>query len=66
LEVEDRYRAMLKNRPRDAAAGRSLGPHLTDLAVRYRERLSGEQRSTGEQKRCRSDWCWPTRRWSPT
>ena len=33
IEVEDRYRAVLKdNRARDAAAGRTLdGPHLTDL-----------------------------------
>ena len=34
-EIEDRYRALLKdNRARDAAAGRTLdGPHLSDLAV---------------------------------
>jgi DNA replication and repair protein RecF len=53
VEVEDRYRAMLKeNRPRDAAAGRSLeGPHLTDLAVRYREKaIPASNASTGEQK----------------
>ena len=37
VELEDRYRAVLRdNRPRDAAAGRTLdGPHLTDLAVVY-------------------------------
>src|SRR5207247_190760 len=36
VEVEDRYRAVLRdNRGRDAAAGRTLdGPHLADLAVR--------------------------------
>ena len=36
-EIEDRYRAVLReNRARDAAAGRTLdGPHLTDLAVVY-------------------------------
>jgi len=53
VEVEDRYRAMLKeNRARDAAAGRSLeGPHLTDLAVRYREKaIPASNASTGEQK----------------
>src|SRR5215831_15695559 len=35
VEIEDRYRALLKdNRTRDAAAGRTLeGPHLSDLAV---------------------------------
>ena len=34
IEIEDRYRALLKdNRARDAAAGRTLdGPHLSDLA----------------------------------
>ena len=38
VEVEDRYRAVLRdNRARDAAAGRTLdGPHLTDLAVTLR------------------------------
>ncbi len=53
VEVEDRYRAMLKaNRARDAAAGRTLeGPHLTDLAVRYREKgIAAGSASTGEQK----------------
>jgi DNA replication and repair protein RecF len=53
VEVEDRYRAMLKeNRPRDAAAGRSLeGPHLTDLMVRYQEKaIAASNASTGEQK----------------
>jgi DNA replication and repair protein RecF len=53
VEVEDRYRAMLKeSRPRDAAAGRSLeGPHLTDLLVRYREKaIAASNASTGEQK----------------
>ena len=53
VEVEDRYRAVLKeNRARDAAAGRTLeGPHLTDLAVRYREKaIAAGDASTGEQK----------------
>jgi DNA replication and repair protein RecF len=53
VEVEDRYRAVLKeNRPRDAAAGRTLdGPHLTDLLVHYREKaIAAGSSSTGEQK----------------
>jgi DNA replication and repair protein RecF len=53
VEVEDRYRALLKaNRARDAAAGRTLdGPHLTDLAVHYREKaIAAAMASTGEQK----------------
>lgn len=52
-EVEEHYRAVLKaNRARDAAAGRTLeGPHLTDLAVRHRERdVAAASASTGEQK----------------
>jgi DNA replication and repair protein RecF len=52
-EVEDRYRAVLKhNRARDAAAGRTLdGPHLTDLAVYYRDKsVPAQDASTGEQK----------------
>jgi DNA replication and repair protein RecF len=53
VEVEDRYRARLReNRVRDAAAGRTLeGPHLTDLAVHYREKgIAASSASTGEQK----------------
>jgi DNA replication and repair protein RecF len=53
IEVEDRYRARLKeNRARDAAAGRTLdGPHLTDLAVRYAPKdILAADASTGEQK----------------
>src|SRR5579871_6093355 len=53
VEVEDRYRVMLKeNRARDAAAGRTLeGPHLTDLVVHYREKaIVASSASTGEQK----------------
>jgi DNA replication and repair protein RecF len=53
VEVEDRYRAVLKgNRARDAAAGRTLeGPHLTDLVVHYREKaIPADHASTGEQK----------------
>jgi DNA replication and repair protein RecF len=53
VEIEDRYRAVLKeNRPRDAAAGRTLeGPHLTDLSVRHRAKgIAAGAASTGEQK----------------
>jgi DNA replication and repair protein RecF len=53
VELEDRYRATLKdNRARDAAAGRTLeGPHLTDLAVIYApKRMPAADASTGEQK----------------
>ena len=53
VEVEDRYRAVLKeNRARDAAAGRTLdGPHLTDLAVVYEPKgIPARDASTGEQK----------------
>jgi DNA replication and repair protein RecF len=52
-EVEDRYRAVLKdNRARDAAAGRTLdGPHLTDLAVTHAGKgIPAAEASTGEQK----------------
>jgi DNA replication and repair protein RecF len=53
VEVEDRYRAVLKeNRARDAAAGRTLdGAHLTDLAVVYADKgIAAGDASTGEQK----------------
>jgi DNA replication and repair protein RecF len=53
LEVEERYRAVLReNRARDAAAGRTLdGPHLTDLSVSYvRKDIPAAEASTGEQK----------------
>jgi DNA replication and repair protein RecF len=53
VDVEDRYRAMLKeNRARDAAAGRTLeGPHLTDLAVAFEAKgIAAREASTGEQK----------------
>jgi DNA replication and repair protein RecF len=52
-EIEDRYRAVLKDsRARDAAAGRTLdGPHLTDLAVTFpRKNIPAAEASTGEQK----------------
>ena len=52
-QVEDRYRALLKEqRQRDAAAGRTLeGPHLTDLAVRFAAKdIPAADGSTGEQK----------------
>jgi DNA replication and repair protein RecF len=52
-EVEDRYRAELKqNRARDAAAGRTLdGPHLTDLDVVHGPKgIAAGETSTGEQK----------------
>ena len=53
VEIEDRYRAVLKeNRARDAAAGRTLdGPHLTDLAVGHAGKgIAAADASTGEQK----------------
>jgi DNA replication and repair protein RecF len=53
VEIEDRYRAVLRdNRGRDAAAGRTLdGPHLTDLAVVYEPKgIAARDASTGEQK----------------
>ena len=53
VEVEDRYRAVLRdNRGRDAAAGRTLdGPHLADLAVRHAGKdIAAAAASTGEQK----------------
>ena len=52
-DVEDRYRAVLKeNRARDAAAGRTAdGPHLTDLMVVHGPKgIPAAQASTGEQK----------------
>ncbi len=52
-EIEDRYRAVLRdNRSRDAAAGRTTdGPHLTDLAVIYAPKnIPAADASTGEQK----------------
>ncbi len=52
-EIEDRYRALLKDtRARDAAAGRTLdGPHRTDLRVIHADkRVSAADASTGEQK----------------
>ncbi|QTL06261.1 DNA replication/repair protein RecF [Aquabacter sp. L1I39] len=53
VEVEDRYRARLKEmRPRDRAAGRTLeGPHLCDLEVTHGPKDQPAARcSTGEQK----------------
>jgi DNA replication and repair protein RecF len=53
VEVEDRYRAVLRdNRARDAAAGRTLdGPHLSDLAVTHAGKdIPAAEASTGEQK----------------
>lgn len=52
-EIEDRYRALLKdNRARDAAAGRTLeGPHRADLKVTHADkRVPAADASTGEQK----------------
>jgi DNA replication and repair protein RecF len=52
-EIEERYRSVLRdNRPRDAAAGRTLdGPHLTDLRVVYAPKsIPAADASTGEQK----------------
>jgi DNA replication and repair protein RecF len=53
IEIEDRYRALLKeNRARDAAAGRTLdGPHLSDLSVIHAAKgIPASNSSTGEQK----------------
>lgn len=53
VEVEDRYRALLRdNRGRDRAAGRTLdGPHLCDLQVSHGvKQLPAARCSTGEQK----------------
>ena len=53
MEIEDRYRALLKDaRARDAAAGRTLdGPHLSDLAVTDAGKgIAAREASTGEQK----------------
>jgi DNA replication and repair protein RecF len=53
IEIEDRYRALLKdNRARDAAAGRTLdGPHLSDLSVTHAGKgIPASEASTGEQK----------------
>jgi DNA replication and repair protein RecF len=53
LEVEERYRAQLRdNRWRDAAAGRTLiGPQASDLAVCHGPKQADAERcSTGEQK----------------
>jgi len=53
IEVEDRYRSVLKeNRARDIAAGRTTdGPHLTDLDVVYQpKQIPARDASTGEQK----------------
>ena len=52
-EIEDRYRALLKdNRARDAAAGRTLeGPHRADLKVAHVDKgVPAADASTGEQK----------------
>jgi DNA replication and repair protein RecF len=53
VDIEDRYRALLKeNRARDAAAGRTLdGPHLSDFAVTHAaKKIAATDASTGEQK----------------
>lgn len=53
LDVEDRYRALLKEgRARDRAAGRTLeGPHVCDLVVAHGPKdLAAARCSTGEQK----------------
>jgi DNA replication and repair protein RecF len=52
-EIEDRYRALLKdNRARDAAAGRTLdGPHRSDFIVTHASKgVPAADASTGEQK----------------
>ncbi|MCP4382024.1 MAG: DNA replication/repair protein RecF, partial [Hyphomicrobiales bacterium] len=51
--AEDTYRRRLRDeRPRDAAAGRTLvGPHRSDLSVRHGPKdMAAEACSTGEQK----------------
>lgn len=53
LAVEDRYAAELEaSRARDAeAGGAAVGPHRSDLAVRYLPRgIAAAEASTGEQK----------------
>ncbi len=53
IEIEDRYREMLRNaRERDRAVGRTLdGPHRTDLVLVHREKnIPAERASTGERK----------------
>jgi DNA replication and repair protein RecF len=53
LEIEDRYRELLKqNRAQDAAAGRTLdGPHRSDLKVNHAAKgIPAADCSTGEQK----------------
>jgi DNA replication and repair protein RecF len=53
IEVEDRYRAVLREgRARDAAAGRTLaGPHLTDFTILHAPSgTAAAKASTGEQK----------------
>ena len=53
IEIEDRYRALLKeNRGRDAAAGRTLdGPHRSDLLITHAGKgVPAAEASTGEQK----------------
>ncbi len=53
LEAEDIYRGILRsNRPRDAAAGRTLiGPQASELCVRHGpKQIPAAQASTGEQK----------------
>ncbi len=53
IEIEDRYRAILREaRPRDRAAGRTLeGPHLSDLLVLHAGKgIAAARASTGERK----------------
>jgi DNA replication and repair protein RecF len=53
VEIEDRYRGMLRDsRARDAAAGRTLeGPHRSDMLVTYlAKNIPAADASTGEQK----------------
>ena len=53
VTIEDEYRSMLvRNRARDAAAGRTLeGPHRSDLVVRHGPKnMEAALCSTGEQK----------------
>ena len=55
IEIEDRYRALLKDtRARDAAAGRTLdGPHLSDLAVTHAGKgIAARKPRPASRRRC--------------
>ena len=62
VEIEERYRGILKdNRPRDAAAGRTLdGPHLTDFKVTHAGK--GIPAAEGAADRARAGACGAAQR----